>query len=177
MGQFSWLDCVTGKQIIDNKVKEVYVLIPEEFGGGHIREVCYDGYGHFDGYDIYDLVALWNRGHISKEDIKYPDRSRWGNTELDERFYQSALKGYENSCKRIDDFAHNVPDAEMKERYGKYYLREIGIDIACYDEDNARLEYPIKITYDGNAVYEDCEPSPSDPNQGWEVDDEPYLWR
>lgn len=36
MGQFSWLDCETKEQIIDNKRRNVYVLIPKEFGGGHI---------------------------------------------------------------------------------------------------------------------------------------------
>jgi hypothetical protein len=45
--------------------------------------------------------------------------------------------------------------------------RIIGIIMACYDEDNARLDYPIKITYDRRAGYERCEPSKSDPNQGW----------
>lgn len=34
----------------------------------------------------------------------------------------------------------------MKEKYGRNYLREIGIDIVCYDEDNAVLKCPIKIT-------------------------------
>ena len=59
----------------------------------------------------------------------------------------------------------NIKQAEVK--YGEYWLREIGIDIACYDEQNADLPYPIKITHDANAVYEDCEPSPADPCQGW----------
>lgn len=45
--------------------------------------------------------------------------------------------------------------------------REIGIDIACYDKDNATLLYPIKITYDKTAVYEACAFSWTDPNQGW----------
>ena len=49
--------------------------------------------------------------------------------------------------------------------------RWIGIELACYDEDNAALPYPIKITYDVNAVYEYCAPSLSDPNQGWEYEE------
>ena len=31
------------------KGTDVYVLIPKEFGGGHLVEHCYDGYGHFGG--------------------------------------------------------------------------------------------------------------------------------
>lgn len=118
MGQFSWLDCKTEEQIVDDKVRDVYVLVPKEFGGGHIVEHCYGGYGRFGGRDIYALVANWN---------------------------------CPNKCVNNDEID-----------------RMVGIDIACYDVDNARLKYPIKITHDENAVYEDCEPSLSDPDQGWE---------
>ena len=67
MGQFSWLDCITEEQIVDDKHRNVYVLIPKEFGGGHIVEHCYDGYGHFGGEDIFDLVAYWNRDILSEK--------------------------------------------------------------------------------------------------------------
>ena len=70
MGQFSWLDCITEEQIIDNKVRDVYVLVPKEFRdtyGVHIKETCYDGYGNFGAYDIYYLVALWNRSNVSAD--------------------------------------------------------------------------------------------------------------
>lgn len=122
MGQFSWLDCITNEQIIDNKRRDVFVLIPAEFGGGHILEQYYDGYGNFGGCDVYALVARWNRADLCN-----------GDTEHD---------------------------------------REIGIDIACYDEDNEALKYPIKITHDAGAIYEECAFSPADPNQGWEVEKE-----
>lgn len=65
MGQFSWLDCKTEEQVLDNVCRDVYVLVPKEFGGGHIKETCYDGYGNFGGHDIYDLVAEWNRKQLS----------------------------------------------------------------------------------------------------------------
>ena len=126
MGQFSWLDCRTGEQVLDDVERDVYVLVPREFGGGHIREKCYDGYGHFGGRDAYALVAQWNKPELCN-----------GNDEED---------------------------------------RHIGIDIACYDEQNARLRYPIKITHDPEAVYENCEPSPSDPDQGWNVSDDDDDW-
>ena len=64
MGQFSWLDCITGEQVVNNKRRDVYVLVPKEFQseyGVRIKETCYDGYGHFGGYDVFDLVADWNR--------------------------------------------------------------------------------------------------------------------
>lgn len=122
MGQFSWLDCKTGEQILDDVEREVYVLVPQEFGGGHIVEHCYDGYGRFGGRDMYALVANWNA----------PEKCI-GDDEAD---------------------------------------RHIGIDIACYNEQNAALRYPIKITHDPDAVYEDCVYSHNDPNQGWRMDDD-----
>ena len=56
MGQFSWLDCVTGKPILNDVERTSYVLVPQEFGGGHIEEECYDGYGNFD---FYDILSIW----------------------------------------------------------------------------------------------------------------------
>lgn len=53
MGQFSWLDSVTGEQVIDNRRRTSYLLIPQEFGGGHLEEPCYEGYG-----------CLWRKGCI-----------------------------------------------------------------------------------------------------------------
>lgn len=61
MGQFSWLDCKTGEQVLDNVRRDVYLLVPEKFGGGHIVEHHYEGYGVFGGRDAYALVAQWNR--------------------------------------------------------------------------------------------------------------------
>lgn len=55
MGQFSWLDCKTGEQVLDNVERKVYLLVPKEFGGGHIEEDCYDGYGNF-GWDVVNIV-------------------------------------------------------------------------------------------------------------------------
>ena len=122
MGQFSWLDCKTGEQVLDDLVRDVYLLVPKEFGGGHIHETCYDGYGRFGGHDAYALVAQWNA----------PEK-----------------------C---------VGDVEED--------RLVGIDIGCYDWKNEALRFPLKITHDPNTVYEDCDPSPGDPNQGWLVEDD-----
>jgi hypothetical protein len=144
MGQFSWLDCVDDKRaILDDVRKTSYVLIPKEFGGGHIAEPCYDGYGNFGGTDIYDLIPVWNKAMIP-EIIRRAKNGHWIasiNEEQLTKFYNG---------EEID-----VP------------LRYLGIEMACYDEDNASLEYPLKVTYHEDAVYEDCKPSLSDPNQGW----------
>lgn len=169
MGQFSWLDCKTEEQIIDDRVKNVYVLVPEEFEkeyGKRIEEPCYDGYGHFGGYDIFELVALWNRKYLSLKNIDDITTSDYCMSDFD--FYKNGLKNQIKTVDRLVDFKNNV--SNMKQKYGNEYLREIGIDIACYDKQQDELMYPIKITYDKTATYDDCGYSLSDPNQGWEIE-------
>ena len=161
MGQFSWLDCVSGKQIVDDKVKDVYVLIPKEFGGGHIVEHCYDGYGHFGRHDIFDLVADWNRKDLSEN--------------------SNFVLPYSNEQIKNKDWYEFYADLNLtreevvektKEKSNRFFeWRYIGIALSCYDEDNEALSYPIKITYDETAKYEWNAPSDSDPNQGWEIEE------
>lgn len=140
MGQFSWLDCKdNSKQILDDVPADTYLLIPKEFGGGSFHETCYEGYGMFGGHDVYEEVALWNRSLISKNHLE----------------------------QYMADFAAGLSDEEMKAKHGEDYLRHIGIMLAYSDSKNARLKYPIKVTHDPYAVYEDCEPSLIDPDQGW----------
>ena len=165
MGQFSWLDCKNSqKQIFCNEIADVYLLVPAEFGGGSYHESIYDGYGRFDGVDVYEAVAIWNRSYINADLIEYPKREQYCN----EKYYGFALKRYNESVSRLNDFiSGEKTEEEMESLYGDDYLRLIGIDIACYDEQNFALKYPIKITHDAAAVYEKCKPSKSDPNQGW----------
>ena len=150
MGQFSWLDCVTGKQIVDDKKKDVYLLVPKEFReefGEYIKEECYDGYGRFGGYDVYDLIADWNKDFIPIM-LQYAEHGKWkgGLSKKDKERLQNFYEGKPYDCEK----------------------RWLGIMMGCYDEDNRKLFYPIKVTYCIFKEYERCEPSLSDPNQGWE---------
>lgn len=200
MGQFSWIYSDTGKQLLDDVKADAYLLVPKLFQkeyGKSIHETFYDGYGNFGEYDVYDLLALWNRDYLPMETkvLSKPKIENYGGLysfekdelrkngmteeeiekmDMEERqcHYNRAVKRYERSLQRIKDFMNRIPDLEMKEKYGRSYLREIGIDIGCYDEDNAKLKYPIKITTK-EMEYEEVAQSKSDPNQGWgEEDDE-----
>lgn len=156
MGQFSWLDCQDNKTpILDDVREDCFVLIPKEFGGGHIVEHCYDGYGTFGGHDIYDLVAIWNREYIASSG----------------KFKLCSWQPYFSDLTLSVEEVLEAWNENYKEKwgYGGNELRNIGIDIACYDEQNAALKFPIKITHDCNAVYENEGPSNSDPYQGWDV--------
>ena len=39
MGQFSWITCDTKEQVVNNEIKDVYVLVPKEFGKENIGTV------------------------------------------------------------------------------------------------------------------------------------------
>ena len=189
MGCFSWCDCITGEPVRIGSLRKVYVLVPEKFGGGHIEETRYDGYGHFGLYDIYELVADWNRAFLSEQMLeKAPERKAYIGLwafeeeemkkaglsgkeirEADEKardeYYERGLKRYDYRRKRLEDFK-NLTEEGFFEKYGRDGKREIGIDIACYDWQNATVPYPIKITYDEAAVYENCHASKEDDMQG-----------
>lgn len=145
MGSFSWLKA-------DNLTKVANIaycapfkfLIPQEFGGGFIKD-RYRDYGyigepdknHSDAwgadegkYDAYELLALWNCPEKCKYDGEF------------------------NPMKPIDKYTeHN---------------RSLGINIGCMDNKVDQLKYPLKFvsaSYKGS--YEDCEGrSYNDPAQG-----------
>ena len=173
MGQFSWIYSDTRKQLIDNKRADTYLLVPPKFQdkyGKYIYEECYDGYGRFGRYDVYDLLAEWNREYLNESMLRKPRRGQW--RDEDEEYYLNAVTRYNNTVKVLEKYKSGASDEEMSKfceevGYGwGEWKRSIGIDIGCYDEQNAALPYPIKITtkpMDYNSVA----PSISDPNQGW----------
>lgn len=175
MGQYSWLDCKTQEQVLDNVWRDVYVLVPEEFGGGHIHETCYDGYGRFGGYDIYDLVADWNRGVLTK-DFEFPQAKERAEfvkkIQAKDPSYTEKIDFTLGDKRWAEDYLDLSQTRKDVETLHDIPWRCIGIALACYDSDNAALPYPIKITHDPDAVYEQCSPSVSDPNQGWSTDEE-----
>ena len=172
MGQFSWLDCKTKEQILDNVSRDVYLLIPKEFGGGHVVEHCYDGYGHFGRHDVYDLVADWNRSWVAA----HPDYIRPYDAIYAEKHPEHPAKKmcempwwpfYSDLTLSREEVVKKWKEAGAEGCLFGCEYRIIGIDLACYDDDNNALPYPIKITHDPDAVYERCDMSWSDPDQGW----------
>lgn len=110
------------------------VICPDDT---RIEEPCYEGYGDFDGHDIYDLVVDWNKDHLT-EIPSLPGFKKWG----DSAAYEAIMMAYqeddeESLQKAIDAAAAN--DSFMKTEW----KRIIGIYIAC--ENNHLLPYPIKI--------------------------------
>lgn len=153
MGQFSWIYSDTKKQVVDCKEADTYLLVPKPFQekyGKAIYESCYDGYGHFGNYDVYELILEWNVDMIP-EIIRRIENENW-------------------HCKTDNGDIANLTSYYEGEEID-CELRWLGIIMACYDDDNAALDYPIKITTK-EMEYEEVTPSLSDPNQGWEMPDD-----
>ena len=151
MGCFSWMfaDKDNEKNLKINH--KGYLLLPN---GGELKESCYEGYGEFDGQDAYDLVVDWNRKYLSGHpEFEIPQHNRNNDPST------KSLNRDEVVAKILED-----PKAPYGNRL--YDYRFIGIDIACYDDQNAALPYPIKVVSKRGINYNEVPASKGDPNQG-----------
>ena len=128
--------------------RKAYVPCPD---GTVLYTRRYEGDGCFADLDIYELVVDWNKDYLSIDDIK-----PWV---LETR--------YEENRRIMKDFLGGRPTEYMDAAYGRGWKRIIGICIACDDEDNASLRYPIKICENLPTDYDALPPSKNDPNQGF----------
>ena len=149
MGFFTWTDahreprltkkgCYYAEDMIgyDSFAK---IVCPDDT---EIIEDCYEGYGIFDGKDVYDLVVDWNRAHLTSIFAKLAAKNanHWG-------CYLRQLAAYYQSG---DDKAFNAELTRLAENEDLPFIRNewkrtIGIAIAC-GEQNGELPYPVKIT-------------------------------
>lgn len=141
MGSFSWTkaDRLTKvANIVEGRPFKM--LIPQEFGGGYIKD-HYQGYGkigHKDDltpqYDMHELLAFWNAEGDAREKLRYD--------------------GEYPMMKEID--------------HDTVFNRSIGIGMGVYERQIEALKYPLKLvsaSYRG--TYEECDGhSYFDPNQG-----------
>lgn len=154
MGLFSWMYANEDNERSLHVGHKAYVCCPD---GTFIYEPSYDGYGDFGGHDIYDLVVDWNKEDLTPEHIRAAEF--WSEEDRKE--------DYRRRCESLNDYQNGLDDAVMKVKYSSDWKRILGIAIACYDEQNAALKYPIKITSTKRCKYEDLPASKSDPDQGW----------
>lgn len=161
VGFYSWKHCDNPrKRVICGKRENAYLLIPAEFGGGHIVEGCYNGYGNFGGRDVYEAVAEWNRKYI-KTALEDPCWEGTLGTAMQKIAIAYCDGNEESALEKIKELFPEESDFHYMKREWK---REIGIFLAC--EDNDKIPYPIKIAGKENTVYEDCPFSENDPLQG-----------
>ena len=173
MGYFSWLKADSLTEIVNIASGLPFkCLIPKQFdntGKGFIKDI-YRDYGFLGEpskeqidnpnipewnkrgrYDLYELLAIWNKDYITDTEIevsgiKYPAGTRVG----------AILKGTPQNIymKEIDKYTD--------------YNREIGVAIGCYDRDIEKLNFPLKLVSPNyNRTYEQCMGlSYGDPSQG-----------
>lgn len=170
MGCFSWKFANESNKKRLRIGRPAYLYCPN---GVVVYESYYEGYGEFDGLDVYDLVADWNREYLSK----HPEFtiSRHGGPatlppakRIDEYPWYAAYADLSKSREEViaawiaaeKTTGNETPYAEW---------RGIGIEIACYDDWNAALPFPIKICSNPHArkSYAELPPSESDPDQGF----------
>lgn len=166
MGYFSWMFADRNNERALKIGKKAYLLIPTE--KDRYYEGIYDGYGNIGSLSVYEQVALWNREYLTIENLEKPERERFGNGVYAQEAYEKSMKSYEQTCACLSDFVGCMSVSEMKEKYGKDYLRELGIEVACYDWQNEQLKYPIKICELKTSAkqYDILPASKRDPNQG-----------
>lgn len=146
--------------------------------GNILKASPYDGYGIFDGQDVYDLAADWNRVYLSEhpefivakagEGTLYSFGTRKTDMRADECLWYEA---YADLTKSREDVISSVKQKMLEMGKGQCFeYRDIGIDIACLSRQNATLPYPIKICQVKNCgkSYKDLPASDRDPHQGLE---------
>lgn len=165
MGFSSWMFADTDNVVALKIGKTGYLSCPD---GTVVTEMYYNGYTSFSSYDVYELIADWNKEYISSDSVKKPSRAIWNDGPEGDKWYKLAIRRYNNMVKSILDFKADKPKEIMVEEYGTDWKREIGIQVACFDEDNKNLKYPIKICQvkDNAYHYESLPASKHDPEQG-----------
>lgn len=156
MGSFSWLraDHCTKRHNIS--LGDSYkILIPQEFGGGYIKDKYFDyGYINYEGYAVYvdpngKKTKLKQVGDLYGV-LAYMNIEKYGKSTFNTatpHIIDIIEKGWTHS----DD------------------IRFSGIDIGCYDSEIDALRFPLKlVSVSCNDNYETCSnPSYGDPEQGF----------
>ena len=159
MGFFSFMTADTGRSISINCSESgpfpVAVLIPKEFGGGQIIAKCYDGYGDFGGYDIYELLAEWNRMYLTPENLEKPERDDYDSDEQGQEYFEDAMYRYEFYSELISDYKNGMSEKKLIRKYGDEWKRDLGTEVGADEDMREKLKYPLKIVEDLSLSYED----------------------
>ena len=137
MGIFTW-------KFADDRRKRLqyggkgYIAMPD---GSFIGTDCYGGYGMFGSHDAYDVVTDLNKPYLDKVfadlEVRHPDG-----------FFGSDLKDIAIAYMNDDEELRKKLLEEYDDRFGWIkpdWKRNIGITIACMEEDNEKLPFPLKI--------------------------------
>ena len=144
MGYFTWT--FADRPLQETRHGDFYKRCKLPYGGrGHllcpdgsvITEHDYEGYGIFDGKDVYELVVEWNKDYLRRLPIiNNPPQS------YIRELIDAYINGGDSAAQAYVDKA--IEQGEAAPYLRKDWKRSLGIDISC-GEKNKRLPYPIKI--------------------------------
>lgn len=162
MGTFSWMFADEENRHNLQIGHRGYIALPD---GNFLYERGYAGYGIFDGQDVYELVVQWNREYIAASpNAEVPCGSKRHGVFIAKRFrdywWYPVIADLTLSRDEI------VQELQALNPDSYHDLRGVGINIACYDEDNEALPFPIKITRTKSLKYWELPPSKADIAQG-----------
>ena len=172
MGSFSWKFCDRPHKAL--RIGERgFLLTPFNEA---IRENDYGGYGKFSGIDAYELVAIWNREYLSQ----HPDYPVWQAHYIEVANGKGGTMRKRAPAVKISEYPWYplyadltvTPEkfdelvADMDYRGFPMSMRSVGIEIACYNEQNKRLPFPIKVASKVTS-YHLWPASKDDPRQGY----------
>lgn len=131
MGFFTWTDArheprLNRRGDFQNRDKIPYggfaqVICPDNTS---IKEPYYDGYGLFDGHDIYDLVAEWNRPFMKDLFRDIEAAGTWG-AEL-----RPIADAYQDGGDAMEEIKCPYPIKIVKTR-GKYKYEDLVPSLNC----------------------------------------------
>lgn len=165
MGFFSWLTADTNESIsntyaeMPNSGRTVYLLQP---GGDNIESFGYEGYGEFGGVDAYEWLAN-QHGYDDRSDgialsygsyYEHKDGSRW----------VYGIYDIEGLTQFPGTYAAIIP------KYGltpNEMINNGDFTEGSLSDLMGGLKYPLKFSFDKDAVYEDLTASKDCPNQGY----------
>lgn len=179
MGLHSWLTSDTQKSIRWGDKRPVYILQPG--GKPPIAETAYDGYGHFGGYDAY-LWLFEHNQHLINGDISEL-------SDFEKRAIAIYLEDGEICCDPATGKFYHV-DADLScvvpGEVIRYYFdvvpgfgksaREL-LDCGRFTlvplSEILNIQYPLKFSFNPNAIYELLPAAKTCPWQGMPPEDSP----
>lgn len=176
MGYFSWLTADKKESIRHGFNKEVYLLQPN--GQNPIEETFYEGFGEFGGVDAYEWLAINNlpKNYLEKAKKLMQENSNYELRDigiyLDSKYF---IDTRDNKKYCYNPFTAALFNLHVFANYEcdingstPNKLREEKIWIAHeVSELIGGIKYPLKFSFNKNAIYEDLKPSKDCPNQGF----------
>lgn len=185
MGYYSWLTCDTNESVANahtNNCQTVYMLKPN--GNSSVKEDSYAGFGVFGGVDAYQWLFEINVAYLSGlariEPFTVSERREAGVLFQHGFICQDTLTGYLWCLK--DDHKYitllTSPATPIKSffewdagigGYGRSALELLadGRFILVPISGSTLIQYPIKLSFNSDAKYEDYKASEVCPNQGY----------